>query len=328
MQAVLRNNGEPSFGLLLPTREFVMTGHQTVRPLLDLAEAAEQAGFDSVWAGDSFAARPRVDPLVLLSAVAGRTTSLTLGTAVLLGSLRHPIPTAHAIASLDRLSQGRLILGLGAGFPYPATEAEFQAAGIPFKQRIGRLTETIRLWRAIWGSEEPVSFQGKYWQIEDLRPLPLPERPGGPLLLLAGEGQQALKRAGELVGGWLTYSPTPVAFGEHWEAVQGAARAAGQPDPISAVYMTITLDEDQQRARHILDQYLTAYYGFGAEVIGQIQALYAGGEAGFKEWIADYLQAGPRHVIIRLGVLDQYDKALERLAPLVHKLRTSARAHR
>src|ERR687888_1473316 len=95
-------------GLLLPTREARVAGRDDPALLLEVAEEAEGLGFDSLWAGDSPIARPRLDPLTLLAGVAVRTESVTLGTAVLLGALRPPVLTAHALASLDQLASGRL----------------------------------------------------------------------------------------------------------------------------------------------------------------------------------------------------------------------------
>ena len=131
---------ELAVGLLLPTREAFVRGDLDPRPLLALADAASELGFDSVWASYSPLARPRWEPLTLLSAVAGRS-DLTLGTAVLLAALRHPVMLAHTVATLDRLARGRLILGVGAGFPLPQTEAEFEALGVPHRKRFGRLAE-------------------------------------------------------------------------------------------------------------------------------------------------------------------------------------------
>ena len=91
-------------GILLPTRESVMSGRPAVGPMLAMAERAEALGFSSVWVGDSLTARPRHEPLTLLAAVAARTRRVALGTAVLLPALRHPLVLAHAVATVDRIS--------------------------------------------------------------------------------------------------------------------------------------------------------------------------------------------------------------------------------
>src|SRR5262245_21964765 len=126
-------------GYLLPTREYVMAGHSEAAPLLELAERAEQLGFDSVWAGDSLLARPRLEPLTLLAAVAGRLRRMEIGTAVLLPALRNPVLLAHQVATLDQIAEGRLILGVGIAADVPNIRQEFTAAGVPFEKRIGRL---------------------------------------------------------------------------------------------------------------------------------------------------------------------------------------------
>src|SRR5262245_30850508 len=98
-----------AFGYLLPTRDHAVRGDFAVRPLVDQARRAEALGFDSVWAGDSPVTRQRADPLTLLAAVAATTERVTVGTAVLLPALRHPILLAHQLATVDRIAEGRLV---------------------------------------------------------------------------------------------------------------------------------------------------------------------------------------------------------------------------
>lgn len=112
-------------GWLVSTREGAGEPGRRVGALVDLGVAAEQLGFDSVWVGDSPIARPRPDALVTLSAIAARTSTCTLGTAVLLPALRHPVLLAHELATLDNLAEGRLVVGVGTGFPMPATREQF-----------------------------------------------------------------------------------------------------------------------------------------------------------------------------------------------------------
>ena len=103
----------PKLGYLLPTREQIMEGRPETGPMLELATRAEAMGFDSIWVGDSLLARPRHEPLTLLAGVAGRVPRVQLGTAVLLPALRNPVLLAHQVATLDQVSEGRLILGVG-----------------------------------------------------------------------------------------------------------------------------------------------------------------------------------------------------------------------
>src|SRR5947207_12356859 len=140
----------PQIGYLLPTRERVMEGRPETAPLLELAAGAERLGFDSIWVGDSLLARPRHEPLTLLAAVAARVPRVDVGTAVLLPALRNPVLLAHQVATLDRVAEGRLILGVGIASDVPNIRAEFTAAGVAFDKRVGRLLEGLRLARALW----------------------------------------------------------------------------------------------------------------------------------------------------------------------------------
>jgi alkanesulfonate monooxygenase SsuD/methylene tetrahydromethanopterin reductase-like flavin-dependent oxidoreductase (luciferase family) len=160
-------------GYLLPTRERVMEGRPETGPLLELAARAEGLGFDSVWVGDSLLARPRHDPLTLLAAVAARTQKVMLGTAVFLPALRNPVVLAHQLATLDQISEGRLVLGAGIASDVPNIRAQFAAAGVPFEGRVGRMMEGLRLARALW-TGKPVDWEGR-WPVKGgvLGPTPI-----------------------------------------------------------------------------------------------------------------------------------------------------------
>ena len=121
-------------GYLLPTREGVMEGRHAARPVIDLAVLAEQTGLDSVWLGDSVTVKPRHDPLTMLAAIAARTERIELGTAVLLPILRNPVILAQQLATLDQISTGRLIVGVGIGQDIPTVRAEFAAVGVPVRK--------------------------------------------------------------------------------------------------------------------------------------------------------------------------------------------------
>src|SRR6266849_2300826 len=145
------------FGVLLPTREAVMSGRPETAPLLAMAERAEAAGFDAVWIGDSVTARPRHEPMTLLAAVAARTRRVRLGTAVLLPALRNPVVLAQIVATLDRIAEGRVILGVGIAGDAPAIRKEFEAVGVPFERRVGRFLELLEICQALWRRDN-VSF--------------------------------------------------------------------------------------------------------------------------------------------------------------------------
>jgi alkanesulfonate monooxygenase SsuD/methylene tetrahydromethanopterin reductase-like flavin-dependent oxidoreductase (luciferase family) len=309
-------NGEQlTVGYLLPTRDAITLGRPQAAPLLELGERAETLGFDAVWVGDSPLARARHDALLMLAALAARTTRAQLGTAVLLGALRPALLLAQAAATLDRLSEGRLVLGLGAGFPYPQTERQFAAVGVPYAGRVGRLTETIEAMRRLWrAAGEPASFGGRHIVLDGVALAPTPHRPAGPPVWLAGAGEAAEKRVGAIADGWLPYPPSADRYAAGWERVCDAARAAGRREmPVPGLYATVALDSSEHAARERLRVGVERYYEQPLALIESIQAMYAGTPEGFREWLRPYVRAGARHVVLRVTD-EQPERGLEQAA--------------
>ena len=310
------------FGVLLPTREAVMSGRMETGPLLAMAERAEAAGFDSVWIGDSLTARPRHEPLTLLATVAGRTRRVRLGTAVLLPALRPPVVLAHIVGTLDRVAEGRLILGVGIAADTPPIRKEFAAAGVPFERRVGRFLETLEICRALW-SRDGVSFRGKHFTLEDVTMEPKPHRPGGPPLWIGGSGPTALREAARF-DAWFPTGPHVEFFAEQFPLIQAAARAAGRPaDAVTgAAYVTLALDPDVATAERRLHGFLETYYAAPARAIMARQATYAGPLEGCVEWLQRWIAAGCRHLMIRFAGGDQLAQVDETATRLLPRLRT------
>jgi alkanesulfonate monooxygenase SsuD/methylene tetrahydromethanopterin reductase-like flavin-dependent oxidoreductase (luciferase family) len=306
-------------GLLLPTREMAMTGDYTMAPLLEFARRAEGCGFDSLWAGDSLTARPRLDPLVVLTAVAGATSTITLGTAALTAALRPALLGANLITSLDHVAGGRLTLALGAGFPVPDSAAEFAATGVDFGRRVGLLDETVRVWRSAWAGQP--TYTGKYWTIEGGDRLPPPARAGGPGLWLAGsDTPRVAARVAELYDGWLPFLPDPEAYGPAWQRIQDLARSRGRDTAAitPGLYATININPDRDAARAELADYVERYYGRSLEFMTTIQAFYGGSVRECADWLAGYRKQGARHFVLRIGSLrpeNQVELVATRLLP-------------
>jgi alkanesulfonate monooxygenase SsuD/methylene tetrahydromethanopterin reductase-like flavin-dependent oxidoreductase (luciferase family) len=291
----------PKLGYLLPTRERIMEGRPETGPLLALASRAGALGFESVWVGDSLTARPRHDPLTLLAGVVGRVPGMTIGTAVLLPMLRNPVILAHQVATLDQLSEGRLILGVGFAADRPNIRAEFAAAGVPFEHRIGRMLEGLRLCKALW-SGQPVDWDGR-WQTVQAVVAPTPHRPGGPPLWIGGNLQGSLDRAGKFFDGWFPIAPSAADFASGLAHVRNVARENGR-DPASvggAMYLTVSLDDDAAKADERLNSFLERYYGQPAPVLRRRQASYAGPASGLADWMAGYAEAGASHLVLRFA---------------------------
>ena len=302
----------PKIGYLLPTRERIMGGAPETGPMLALAERAEALGYDSIWIGDSLLARPRHDPLTLMAAVAARTQRVAVGTAVLLPALRNPVVLAHQVATIDRIAEGRVILGYGIANDVPNIRAEFAAAGVPFEKRVGRMLEGLRLCRALW-SGESVDWDGR-WTVKEGVLGPVPHNPGGPPVWLGAGAPAGLERAARHFDGWFPTGPDAEGWGEGWRMVQAAAAEAGRPAGAltGAVYLTIALDENAEAGNARIDAYLESYYGAPAAVIRRRQTTFAGPAEAAADWIGGYAERGASHIALRF--VGDHERMLEAVA--------------
>jgi alkanesulfonate monooxygenase SsuD/methylene tetrahydromethanopterin reductase-like flavin-dependent oxidoreductase (luciferase family) len=293
---------------MLPSRETAMTGRHDAPGLVQFAKTAEEVGFDSVWVGDSLLARTRAEPLSILAAVAAVTERVTVGTAALIAPLRHPLLAAAQAATVDQLSAGRLILGLGSGAPLPESRREFDAVGMAFAGRGARLDDAVRSWRHTWNGHG-----------EFAAALPA-ARPGGPPVWLAGGASaKVIERVSSTYDGWLPYLPDADAYARAWEQIRSSAAREITP----ALYATVNVTDDKARADEELDGYLRAYYGQPLDVMRHVQAIRGGSVQECLDWLGRYVDAGARHLVLRIGSLEprpemiaeQLLSALRSLAP-------------
>jgi alkanesulfonate monooxygenase SsuD/methylene tetrahydromethanopterin reductase-like flavin-dependent oxidoreductase (luciferase family) len=305
-------------GYLLPTREAVMQGWPETAPLLALAERAEALGYDAVWVGDSLLARPRHDPLTLLAAVAARTRRVMVGTAVFLPALRNPVVLAHQLATLDRISEGRLVLGAGIASDVQNIRDEFAAAGVPWEARVGRMMEGLRLARALW-TGKPVDWDGR-WTVKAGVLGPSPQRPGGPPIWLAGSVRAAFGRAARHFEGWFANEPDLARWTQQWGEVQQILRELGR-DPAqfpAANYVTLALDDDRVQAEARINAFLENYYGQPAAVMRRRQACFGGPPAAAAAWLNGFAAAGVTDLIVRFT--GEHERQLEAVAGLRSQL--------
>ncbi|GAB2991784.1 LLM class flavin-dependent oxidoreductase [Amycolatopsis acidiphila] len=279
------------FGLLLPSGQAQLQAGGSARGVVETAVQAEALGFDSVWAGDSMV-RARLEPLTLLATIAQATERITLGTAVLIPAYRHPVHAALTITSLDLLSGGRLVLGVGVGFP-GFSEQEFDLAGVRFKTRFSQLDDTVELWRQLW-TGSPDRFDGKVLHYGWLPEVPRPAQPGGPPIWLGGITPSALRRTAELYDGWLPYPPDPAEYAS-------ALATIGRP-VTPALFATVYLDDDVERGTQALDAYCRATYRHPLDVIGKIQVMLTG--PGVLAQLGRFAGAGAGHVLVRIAAIE------------------------
>ena len=245
------------FGLAI--KNFVgPTETPDVDALLAYAERAEALGFESLWAWDHVIlgvdpAFPILDAVGILTAVAARTRRIRLGTGVMVLPLRNPTVAAKALGTLDVVSKGRLILGVAAGW----YAREFDAVGVPFKQR-GRLFErNLDILTRLW-TEERVTLQVDEFNLREavMRPRTV-QRPRPPILI-GGYVDAVLRRVATKGDGWLTYFYTPESYRKSWDRIVAFAREAGR-DPATvtgtnqlAIYVGRSRAETEQPMRHWL----------------------------------------------------------------------------
>jgi alkanesulfonate monooxygenase SsuD/methylene tetrahydromethanopterin reductase-like flavin-dependent oxidoreductase (luciferase family) len=289
-------------GVLIPIGRAQWGTGADPRALIDFAMRAEDLGYSSLWAND-FLLTPRIEALTMLAAAAPATRTITLGTAALLPVLRRPVQAAQTLASIDVLSGGRLVLGVGAAFPGRFGLPQHQLSEVPWERRFTRLDETIALWRQLWTSPEITSFHGEVLRFHELPPMTSPSRPGGPPIWLGGGSPSALRRAGRQYDGWLPYPPDPATYADGLAAVRKAATDAGRrrDDITPALFVSAVITHSVQQGREALEAFSQASYGVPLTQLETMQALAAGSPEHVAARLREYVAAGARHLACRIA---------------------------
>ena len=198
------------FGFVVPNNLGVENPHEVV----ELGVYAEELGFDSIWVNhhvlhvgyvkDRLGQRPYQDALVTLTWLATNTSKVKLGTSVLVMPYLHPMSLAKQLATLDQLSGGRLIVGLGAG----SLPEENAALGVPYESRGRYCNEFIQVLRLLWTEDEP-SFDGEFFSFQSVGASPKPLQDPHPLIVVGGNRPAALKRVAQFGDGWHPMNVAP-----------------------------------------------------------------------------------------------------------------------
>ncbi len=288
-----------------------------------LVFALERNGFDAMWAGDHVAfVQPILDPLIQLSQASAISQRLLLGTAVYLLPLRRPASVAKQVVSLDHLSSGRVIFGVGVGGEFPG---EFALSGVPVNERGPRLSEGIEVLRKLW-SGEPAAHAGKFYPFPETQMLPAPHQPGGPPIWCGGRKKAALRRAGRLADGWLSYVVTPDQYRAGLEIIARAGEDAGRDLSGFATghLLFVRLAKDYDSALKYATEKLSKRYAMDFSkpakrycALGTAQQVAAS--------IRGFYQAGVRHLVIdfiaeRDDQIEQIDHFGEAVMPLLTDL--------
>lgn len=326
-----------NFGVYLNNRAAVFLEDYSLDALLDLAPEAETLGYHSVWLGDSLLARPRYDPIVTLAAIATRTRTIRLGTSILQSHMRNPVLLALEWGSLDAISHGRTILGVGVGGGVPAMVAkECAVAGVPKSQRGKVFEEGIEVLKALW-MQDAVTFEGKFYRLEEVRlgykPLQKPHPPiwiaagyynplepgTGPIgyhvAAEAGKFRGPFERVARLADGWLTEHPTPEEYRETFELISRRARDTyGRSEPIHrALLCYINLGSDAQATYDEAKWIAETYHRVPFDPETMKRWLINGDADACVRRIAEYEAVGVQTVIFLLAAKSQREQ-LRRIA--------------
>ena len=327
-----------TFGLTRANRAVVL-GAITATDLIDLAVEAEASGaFDALWVGDSLLAKPRLESVTLLSALAGATRRARLGVGCMATFVhRHPVMLAHQWASLYVLSGGRAWLAVCLGGPNEAGASqalEHAVMGIPAAERVGRLEEGIAILRALFTGQR-VSHQGRFYQLEGVKLEPAPVQQPCPIWIasnptgLTWKGgasaseavvERGFRRVARHADGWMTNKLSPDEFRQQWARIRAMAREEGR-DPArlgSALYHNLNITEDRQAGLEESKAFLDAYYSARFSPAFVEAWTVSGPPARCIAELRAYFDAGLDHVTLRLSSWDQrgqLKRFLEEVAP-------------
>jgi probable F420-dependent oxidoreductase len=268
------------FGVVLPTYPI----GATVDGVVQVAQAAERLGFASIWTTDHVILPPDqagpyaeiLEPLLTLAYVAPLTSKVKLGISVIVVSQRNGVVLAKELATLDRLCQGRLIVGVGAGW----SQAEFEMLGVGerFHHRGAYLDETLRLWQHLWTTPE-TPFQGTYYDVPVAAFGPGPFQPAGPPIWVGGSSEGARRRAGTFGSAWHPVGISASDLATQATLVQQAAHAVRREAPILAPRLPVQ-------------------FGAASEVlaVGRMQTIHGSPDEVVTR-LREYVDAGASEVI-------------------------------
>jgi probable F420-dependent oxidoreductase len=234
------------------------------------------------------------ESLALLSGVAARTSRIKIGTAVLLLAMRDPVITAKTLASIDRLSSGRLTVGVGIGGEFPP---EWAAVGVPTRTRAARTDEMIQAMRGLWGAG-PFEYLGKRIGFDTIDLHPKPRRP--PPIWIGGRSDAAVKRVARLGDGWMGLFLTPERYEKQLSLLRAEAEAlARDPDAIArSLYVWTCVADTDAEARTIAENLMGGFYNLPFE---KLEKYVVTGSAGTcAERLSEFADAGVRDFAIAI----------------------------
>jgi alkanesulfonate monooxygenase len=238
----------------------------SAKQLVEYGVWVEELGYDSVWVWDHMLLGvdpnfPIIDSLTVLTGIAARTKRLKMGTGILVLTLRNPVTLAKQLSSMDQLSEGRMIMGMAAGW----YRREFEAVGVPFEKRGKIMDENLEIMNRLW-TEEKVTGQYMNHNLSNAVMYPKPyQKPRMPLLI-GGYVDKALQRAATTGDGWLTYFYKPDDFKRSWDKIRDFAKEAGKdPDSLlNAAQLPIMVGPSKEAVQDDMMDWLNKEWDFPA----------------------------------------------------------------
>jgi probable F420-dependent oxidoreductase len=276
--------------------------------VLDRARKMESSGLDSIWVGDHIAFHiPVIESLSLLSFCAAATERIELATGVLLLPLRNPTLTAKMTSTIDMLSKGRLILGVGVGGEFPP---EFEAVAAPIAERGPRTNESIEIIRKLWG-EGASAHEGEHYSFGKVKIEPKPVREGGPPIIIGGRKAISMKRAGRLGDGYISHMCDVDTYASNLAQIAQHAKAVGRQDrPFQTAALLFTvLDDSYEAAHQRAAKMLGTIYNTDFTEAAKRYCLL-GKPEDCLEQMRKFAQAGCRHFV--MSALSDPDEIIER----------------
>ncbi len=297
----------------------LMTRFPTIEATRAITAKLDALKFDSVWVGDHIAfTTPILDPFLQLAQIAACSDRLTVGTGVYLLPLRHPTPVAKQTATLDHLSGGRFIFGVGVGGEFPR---EFEACGVPHNERGARLEEGVEVVRKLWRGE-PVSHEGKFYSFPETHMQPATTTSNGPPIWFGGRSEAALKRTGRIGDGWISYVVTPEMFKESLDKIAPSFEKANRDVETfgTAHLLFAQIDNSYEAALDRATELLSKRYAMDFRRPAQKYAAL-GKPEDVAEAISKFHEAGVRHINLDfLGPPEERDAQLDWFAAEVRPL--------
>ena len=307
------SEGGIRWGIAIP--QIFLDGHIDIESTRNTIQRAEELGYDSLWVQERMLGdAPTLEAIGLLCYAAALTQRVRLGTGVVLAPLRNPIQFAKVLSTLDQLSNGRLVLGVGLGW----RETDYPIFGLPVERRVHRYVELIKALKTLW-TQPYATSRGEFWTLDGTQMEPKTVQKPHPPIWFGGAHPAALRRAVRLGDGWMGANGSIAQFKEQVGIIKHCLEAQGR-DPSTftiANHAYISVDDDPKRAERRLQEWFAGYYRYQIQ-IGRMDDKTAsrvgvyGNPSQCAERLSQMVEAGAQLVFLNPGF--DHEEHVERLA--------------